>query len=130
MARTKGDDPKLDMTPMIDCVFQLLIFFIVSLKPEDIIAHLDVNRPAPDSRVKQEQPVDLLTIGVFADGFTLNNRPMSQVRLEQMLRKLAALSTTQTVLIKCAEDSPHEKLVQVLDLCSEVKLTNLSVMSM
>jgi biopolymer transport protein ExbD len=130
MARTKGDDPKLDMTPMIDCVFQLLIFFLVSLKPEDIIAHLDVNRPAPDSRVKQQEYVDLITVGVFVDGFTLNNKPMQLPRLEQMLRKLASLSTKQTILIKCAEDSPHERLVQVLDLCSDAGLSNLSVMSM
>ncbi|MEI6148875.1 MAG: biopolymer transporter ExbD [bacterium] len=30
MGKVKGEDPKLDMTPMIDCVFQLLIFFIIS----------------------------------------------------------------------------------------------------
>jgi len=130
MAVRKVDEPKLDMTPMIDCVFQLLIFFLVTLKPEDIIAHLDVNAPAPDARVKQEQPVDLITIGVFVDGFTLNNKPMQLPRLEQMLMKLASLSKTQTILIKCAEDSPHERLVQVLDLCSAAGLSNLSVMSM
>jgi biopolymer transport protein ExbD len=130
MARSKGEDPKLDMTPMIDCVFQLLIFFIVSLKPEDIVAHLDVYRPQPDPNVKQEQIVDLITVGVFVDGFTLNNKPMGLPTLEGMLKKLAALSKDQTILIKCAEDSPHEKLVQVLDLCSLMGLRNLSVMSM
>ena len=38
------EDPKLEMTPMIDVVFQLLIFFIVTLQQEDILAHLDVLR--------------------------------------------------------------------------------------
>lgn len=130
MARNKGEDPKLDMTPMIDCVFQLLIFFIISLKPEDIIAHLDVNRPAPDSRVVVETPVDLIQIGVFADGYTLNNRAMRPETLQRMLRKLAGLSRTQTILIKCAPDSPHEKLIEILDTCSLVGLENLSVMSL
>jgi len=46
--RNKGDAAKLEMTPMIDVVFQLLIFFIVTLKQEDILSHLDVSRPAPD----------------------------------------------------------------------------------
>lgn len=127
----KGEDPKLDMTPMIDCVFQLLIFFIVTLKPEDIIAHLDVNRPAPDAKAKSDEtPEDLIQIMIFRDGYTINNRSVSLSSLQGVLGKLASLSLTQTILIKCAADSPHEKLVDVLDLCSLVGLKNLSVMSM
>jgi len=127
----KGEDPKLDMTPMIDCVFQLLIFFIISLKPEDIIAHLDVFRPAPDTKAnKDEQIDDLLTITIMRDVITVNNKAVSMKTLEGVLLKLASLSTTQTILIKCAGDSKHDKLVGVLDLCNVAKLSNLSVMSM
>lgn len=127
----RGEDPKLDMTPMIDCVFQLLIFFIISLKPEDVIAHLDVNRPAPDKAAKpEEDPEDLINIMIMRDGFVLNNKSVSLNSMQNVLSRLAALSKTQTILIKCAHDSPHEKLVQVLDLCSSVGLSNLSVMSM
>ena len=32
--QNKGESPKLDMTPMIDVVFQLLIFFVVTLKQD------------------------------------------------------------------------------------------------
>lgn len=130
MAKAKGEDPKLDMTPMIDCVFQLLIFFIISLKPEDIIAHLDVNRPQADARAPQTQKLDLIQVGVFSDGFTLNDRNVSYGTLQTMMKRLADLSQTQTVVIKCALESPHARLVEVLDLCSQVGLRNLSVMSM
>lgn len=126
----KGEDPKLDMTPMIDCVFQLLIFFIISLKPEDIIAHLDVNRPQTDKAARPEQKLDLIQVGVFSDGFTLNDRHVSYATLESMMVRLAGLSKTQTVVIKCALESPHSKLIEVLDLCSKAGLRNLSVMSM
>jgi biopolymer transport protein ExbD len=67
---------------------------------------------------------------IFRDGFNINNRTVSLNTLQGVLAKLASMSTTQTILIKCASDSPHEKLVQVLDLCSLVGLKNLSVMSM
>ena len=131
MARSKGEAPKLDMTPMIDCVFQLLIFFLVSLKPEDIIAHLDVFRPAPDAKAKADDKIeDLITVMIMRDGITVNNKIVNLRTLEGVMAKLASLSKTQTILIKCAGDSKHEKLVQVLDLCSEVGLSNLSVMSM
>ncbi len=117
---------------MIDCVFQLLIFFLVSMKFEDIIAHLDVYRPSPDpSKPPQENKVDdLVTIGVFIDGFTINDKPMGIESLDRMLGKLAGYSQTQTILIKCAPDSPHQRLIELLDLCSKNKLTNLSVLSM
>ena len=130
MARSKGEEPKLDMTPMIDCVFQLLIFFIISLKPEDVIAHLDVNRPQSDARAPQTQKTDLLQIGIYENGFTLNDRVISFGSLEKMMGRLADISKTQTVVIKCALESPHRMLVEVLDMCSKLGLKNLSVMSM
>jgi biopolymer transport protein ExbD len=129
MARAKGEDPKLDMTPMIDCVFQLLIFFIISLKPEDVIAHLDVNRPASDASATT-QKIDILQVGIYAEGYTLNDRTVSYATLEGMLVRLSNISKTQTVVIKCALESPHKMLVEVLDLCSKLGLKNLSVMSM
>ena len=59
----KGESPKLDMTPMIDVVFQLLIFFVVTLKQEDILAKLSAARPAPnqDEKVKEQQQ-DLINV--------------------------------------------------------------------
>ena len=47
---------ELPMTPMIDVVFQLLIYFIVTIQPVDVLANLDVFRPSPEA--KQEQPAD------------------------------------------------------------------------
>jgi len=125
----KGEEPKLDMTPMIDCVFQLLIFFIISLKPEDVIAHLDVNRPQGDAKAQTEK-IDILQVGIYANGYTLNDRMVSYATLENMLMRLSSISKTQTVVIKCALESPHRMLVEVLDLCSKLGLKNLSVMSM
>lgn len=129
--RRPAEDIKLDMTPMIDCVFQLLIFFLVTMKYEDIIAHLDVNRPSPDPTIqKQEKFEDMVSIGVFVDGYTINDKPIGVEALDRMLTKLAGYSQTQTILIKCAPDSPHDRLVKLLDLCAKAKLTNLSVFSM
>lgn len=129
MSGTRSSELKLDMTPMIDCVFQLLIFFIITLKPEDLLAHLDVSRPT----VQHENPtnvVPVLQIGVYADGVTVNDRMVRFENLGALLIKLARASETQTVLIKCAPDALHEQMVAVLDLCSSAKLRNLSVMSL
>ena len=44
MARKPQDNPQLDMTPMIDVVFELIIFFVVTIKQEDLFAKLNANR--------------------------------------------------------------------------------------
>jgi len=116
---------------MIDVVFQLLIFFIVTLKQEDILSHLDISRPAPDPDAKQEDQVtDLLTILVYKDGFVLKGRPMSLRQLDRRLTRIASYSKTMSVIIKCTADSPHAYLVQLLDICAKAELSNLSVFSM
>ena len=129
--RRKGDAAKLEMTPMIDVVFQLLIFFIVTLKQEDILSHLDVFRPAPDPNAKKEEKLqDLLTIVIHRNGFMLKDRPASIETIEKQLTRLASYSKNISVIIKCTGDSPHAKLIQILDVCSKAGLKNLSVFSM
>ncbi len=128
-ARSRNSEPQLDMTPMIDCVFQLLIFFLITLKPEDILAQLTVNRPsAPEGPVTNAVPV--LQIGIYTDGFTLNDRAVPFSTLQLLVQRIAKASATQTVLVKCAPDSTHEQLVDVLDLCTSNKLLNLSTVSL
>jgi len=129
--RAKGESVKLEMTPMIDVVFQLLIFFIVTLKQEDILSHLDVSRPAPDPNAKPEEQVkDLLQIEVYERGFVLKGRKVGIQELDRQLTRLAGYSKNISVIIKCTPDSPHSNLVQLLDICAKAGLKNLSVFSM
>ncbi|HNX33956.1 MAG TPA: biopolymer transporter ExbD [Kiritimatiellia bacterium] len=127
----KGESPKLDMTPMIDVVFQLLIFFVVTLKQEDILAKLSAARPAPnqDEKVKEQQQ-DLINVIVAPQGFLFNGRPMRLPELDRAIERLSGYSKTAMVIIKCTADSPHAFLVQVLDVCNKHGMTNLSIFSM
>ena len=119
------------MTPMIDVVFQLLVYFVFTMKPMDIAAHLDVFRPSasapPDE--KREQP-KMIQIQVLPGDLVINGRSMDLPRLTTVLQKLAENSKTQTVVIMCARASKHDQLINVLDRCAEAGLSNLSVLSM
>jgi biopolymer transport protein ExbD len=123
-----GEQPKLDMTPMIDVVFQLLIFFVVALKQEDILSGLTACRPSCNDGI--EHPVELINITVGARGFALNGASIPQVELERRIAQLSEISKTASVIIRCSADSPHGLLVQALDICSKHKMANLSVFSM
>lgn len=129
--RMESEVSDIPMTPMIDVVFQLLIYFLVTIQPEDIISHLDVFRPSPESkREEMDTPPKMIRITIFTDGYTINDRPVDLANLDKLLYKLASFDRNQTILIMCTATSPHGRLVRVLDLCAKSKLNNLSVVSM
>ena len=134
MARKrKGMDApegELEMTPMIDVVFQLLIYFIVTIKPVDVVTNLDVFRPAPDKNApKDAPPPQLLRLGIYPDGYTLNDNPVSLERLDERLAKMASIDASQTIMITVSANSEHGRLVKALDLCAKNGLKSLSVVS-
>jgi biopolymer transport protein ExbD len=128
--KNKGENPKLDMTPMIDVVFQLLIFFVVTLKQEDILSKLSAARPAPDPNAKPDQQPDPTTIIVCDQGFLFNGLPMRLDELDRQIARVSRSSKTAMVLIKCTMSSPHKFLVQALDTCNKYGLQNLSILTM
>jgi biopolymer transport protein ExbD len=118
------------MTPMIDVVFQLLIFFIVTLKQEDIMSRLMASRPAPDPNAIPDKQPDLINIVVHRGGFIFRGKPMTLEGLDRQVERCAELSTKANVIVRCTADSPHRFLVQALDICNKHKMVNLSIFSM
>jgi len=120
---------ELNLTAMIDVAFQLLSFFLISAHPVDVLTNLDVFRPQADTKSPQESQAKVIRVTVFPDGFTINDRGVDSRQLTSLLGKLADLDKTQTVLIQCTNESPHGKLIELLDICSKLGLVNLSVVS-
>lgn len=128
--RPEAPPAELSMTPMIDVVFQLLIYFIVTIKPIDVITNLDVFRPAPDPNAKQdEKPPQLVRVGVYQDGYSINETPISVDDLGKALSRLAAIDAGQTIMITVSAVAEHGKLINALDLCAKNGLRSLSVVS-
>ena len=121
----------VEMTPMIDVVFQLLVYFIVTIKPVDVSAHLDVFRPSTSTPPpNQTDPPKMIRVQIYPSGVLLmNDKSVTIETLTTVLGKLAAYSKTQTVMIMCSRDSDHKDLIDVLDRCARVGLTSLSVLS-
>ena len=89
--RISESPAELNMTAMIDVVFQLLIFFLVTQKPQDTLANLDVFRPSPEKKQEQLQtPPKMIRVQIYPDGFTINDRPVGAEELDNLLRKLAS----------------------------------------
>ena len=130
MAARSMEEAKVEMTPMIDVVFQLLIFFVVTLKQEDILSKLMASRPAPDPTAKPDQQPDLIDITVHKHGFIFKQRAVSLEGLDRQIERYSRLSKNATVIIRCTSDSKQRYLVQAMDICSKYKMKNLSIFSM
>ena len=136
MARKPQDNPQLDMTPMIDVVFELIIFFVVTIKQEDLFTRLNANRPAPASTSSSSSESDTtVTIeigrGPDANGLLVyNKRPVRRSELDQNLKEVARTSKKTPIIIKCAEDSPHKALVDALDICYRNELFSVSIFTL
>ena len=135
MARKPQDNPALDMTPMIDVVFELIIFFVVTIKSEDLFSRLNANRPAPSTGSASEQNETTVTIeigkGRNADGVLVyNKREVRRSELDQNLREVARTSKKTPIIVKCTGDSPHKALVDVLDICYRNELFSVSIFTL
>ncbi|MBO7721673.1 MAG: biopolymer transporter ExbD [Kiritimatiellae bacterium] len=135
MARKPQEQPQLDMTPMIDVVFELIIFFVVTIKQEDLFTRLNANRPAPSTGSSSSDSDTTVTIeigkGRDANGVLVyNKREMRRKELDQNLREVSRTSKKTPIIIRCTEDSPHKALVDVLDICYRNELFSVSIFTM
>ena len=123
------------MTPMIDVVFELILFFVVTIKPEDLFSRLNANRPAPSSGSSSNESDTTVTIeigrGRDANGVLVyNKREVRRSELDQNLREVARTSKKTPIIVKCTEDSPHKALVDVLDICYRNELFSVSIFTL
>ncbi|MBN1669645.1 MAG: biopolymer transporter ExbD [Kiritimatiellae bacterium] len=118
-------------SPLIDVVFLLLIFFLLTITPVDILAKLDTLQPSPAPGL----PRPVVKIRVLADGLTIGlsgtdaDKHVDLAELEKLLATLAAASRNQTIMVWCAPRSTHGVLVSVLDLCAKAGFEDVALVS-
>ena len=131
MARKEQENPQLDMTPMIDVVFELIIFFVVTIKQEDLFSKLNANRPAPNTSQSTKDENDTqIKIDIGPGGMVFNGRGVSIKELDRNIKQLSDVSKKSMVLVRCTLDSPHKFLVDALDTCYKHGMYNVSIFSM
>ena len=131
MARLRAADTMVvPMAPMIDVVFQLLIYFVLTFREEIPEAHLAVNLPAPSKAPASKVKPKLLELTVRAGEVELQGVPRTTEMIKDTLTYLAKLDAEQTVIVKVSVTAPLAELVQVLDLCTGAGLTKLNVVTL
>ena len=119
-AKIKDADP-LDLTPMIDVVFQLLIFFMVTAVFA-ITPGLDIK--LPEAETAQAPDKENLFIVVDQDGnMKLNHKSVTFANLkDELVSKRAILDNTTAIIIQGDERATHGQIVNIMDIAREVGL--------
>ncbi len=127
----------MPLSAMIDVVFQLLIYFVVTQKPIIENTLLSVDLPAPGGKPK-DKPVQLFTIDVHKilpdpkedlNVYYVNQQKWNFDDLRAQLMKTGELDPKQTIIVNCGPNARHQKLVQLLDACSQANLTSINVVN-
>ena len=128
---------EMQMGPMIDMVFLLLVFFMVSAKP--VKQESDINIGLPGT-VSQEEVLDIpdeQRIQIQQNGqIVLNDQPMDSPANAEMPSLLTTLkrfkesadsNKTEALITIDADDAAnHERIVQVLNVCARAEITGVT----
>jgi biopolymer transport protein ExbD len=117
----KGFGGTIDMTPMIDVMFQLLIFFIVATRLDESERELKVQLPtASEAKPLTAKPEEILVTIDKRGNFLINNRHTQLAALEQLLTKAAVNNPgRQIVRIRADENAAHKYVVTVMNACNK-----------
>lgn len=127
-AKRKYADVGIDMTPMIDVVFQLIIFFITAVDMESKAVDAKIQMAmSPHGPVEETKDPRTVTIDVAPNGaISIMQTPINQEQLYGILVKAVNESGQSTpIVIRGDASTPHEYIKAVMDTCGRAKLWKL-----
>ena len=99
------EEPEVSMSPLIDCVFLLLIFFLVSTMTKVKSRDIPVNLPTSEAAVKLK-PANFL---------------------HEQLREVCIATPDRRIRIDMDRDTPFGRFVEVMDACQFYNLNNIGI---
>jgi biopolymer transport protein ExbD len=127
VSRKKREAITPELTPLIDVVFLLLIFFLVSsvFKKEELalLLKLPVAQEGKGGEKKEQKP---LTIELTNEKLAYNGSALS---FDDLKEKLTSVAKSQFIHVRADEDLKYKRLVQLLDLLQLNRLENISLIT-
>jgi biopolymer transport protein ExbD len=116
------------MSPLIDCVFLLLIFFLVSTMTRKEDRDIDVMLPQSTSAAKVTPSDDFLVIGATSEGdLYLDGEQITLNQLHLSLREIGLDRPDQYIRLDADATTPLHRIVEVLDVCQFNNLSNIGI---
>jgi biopolymer transport protein ExbD len=116
------EDAQLDTVPLINCVFLLLIFFLLT---SSFVFQPGIKISLPKAVTSEVIRENTVVITITSDNrFYLNETPVTLLELKSKLEKT---STVEPVLIKADRDVILSKVVNIWDFCRDLGIKQVNI---
>jgi biopolymer transport protein ExbD len=123
------EEPEINLISLVDVVFMLLIFFMVTttfVRSSHLKLALPQAQPVP-----VQQPSQAIEVAVDADGrYYIDGRQLrdrSALTLERGLRQIAGDAAARPVIIRADARASHQAVVTVMDVAARNGFSQLSI---
>jgi biopolymer transport protein ExbD len=124
-----GNEPydEINVTPMLDLAYVLLVIFIIMTTAS--VQGIKVNLPKASNAPSLAKPTTK-AITIRSDGqMFLDTYPVTLAELEQRLSQFKAVTPDFPVVIKGDAQVQYEKVIEVLDLCGRLDISQLGLVT-
>jgi biopolymer transport protein ExbD len=120
--------PEIQMAPMIDCVFLLLIFFLCSAQLKRAHKEVELELPHAAAAIKTKSEADTLIFEVTRDGTVhLDAEALSMRTLHKRVREAVSESPNRRVRLDVDRAAPYIYIVHLVDLLQFYGLNNVGI---
>lgn len=126
LRKKKREDPRIDLTPMVDAVFLLLIFFMISTTFVDT-SGISVKLPQSSSRTTLKKPEDLKVYLSKAGTIFFMKKQVSLDEFRTRLIKYRGEAKEMTFVLFADKDTHHGRVVQLMDVAREAGFSKLAI---
>jgi biopolymer transport protein ExbD len=130
MAEIREDNEPFDdinITPMLDLAYVLLVIFIIMTTAS--VQGIKVNLPKASNTPSLAKP-KTKSVTIDAGGqLYLDTYPVTMAELESRLRSFKAITPDLPVVIKGDAQIAYEKVIDVMDLCGRLEITQLGLVT-
>lgn len=116
----------INITPMIDVIFSILAYFIVSSLSLTRSEGLPVN--LPQASTAQTQKTEQINVSILPDGaIALNRQPIALEKLEAEVKAKIPPNTESLVILNADKAVDHGRVVEIMDKLRRVKGAKLAI---
>ncbi len=120
-------EAEMELAPMIDVVFLLLIFFIVTWNSAQQERNVDVSVPAAEEGADKDRQVGEIIVNVDKEGIiVVNGVRVTEDDLLGRLHDIAEAYPDQAVILRGDSKASFQHIINILDVCKKANIWNIA----
>ena len=122
--RQRRPSIRMELSPLIDCIFQLLIFFMLS--STFLTPAIQLTLPSATAGTSQNELEIIITLSKEGDVY-LNNTKISLISLKSELQRMLTESNHKSITIRGDQNMPYSAFLDALDIAKRSGAVHVNV---